>query len=150
MLVGLWLERPGLISSLVSGDVGCRCQGKEGFMFPFPREYDRCLSIRNNHFTNVRQISYPTQLIARGMLPSRGCSSDERSTVMTIYCCCREPALGADPLRGLSERGGEKPTGVLTRSCAPLAQRAGLTVRGRALIAPPLVPPARPLLARQM
>lgn len=119
-------------------------------MFPFPREYDRCLSIRNNHFTNVRQISYPTQLIARGMLPSRGCSSDECSTVMTIYCCCREPALGADPLRGLSERGGEKPTGVLTRSCAPLAQRAGLTVRGRALIAPPLVPSAWPVPARQM
>ena len=46
--------------------MGCRCQGKKRFMFPFPREYDRCLSIKNNHFTNVRQISYPMQLIARG------------------------------------------------------------------------------------
>ena len=53
-------------------------------MFPFPQEYDRCLSIKNNHFTNVRQISYPAQLIARGMLLSRGCRSDECPAAMKI------------------------------------------------------------------
>lgn len=37
-------------------------------MFPFPQEYDQCLSIKNNHFTDVRQISYPALLIVRGVL----------------------------------------------------------------------------------
>lgn len=72
-------------------------------MFPFLREYDQCLSIKNNHFTNVGQISYPRQLIARGMLMSRGCCSDKCPTVMTIYRCCCGPALGAHPLPGLSD-----------------------------------------------
>ncbi|KAM9594354.1 uncharacterized protein ACIBXB_018609 isoform 1-T1 [Morphnus guianensis] len=75
-------------------------------------------------------------LIARGMLPSRGCSSDECPTVMTIYCCGHEPALGTRPLPGLSnteftfawvEVGN--PPALLTRSCAPFAQRAWLAVR---------------------
>lgn len=37
-------------------------------MFPFPQEHDQCLIIKNNHFTHVRQISYPAQLIVRGTL----------------------------------------------------------------------------------
>lgn len=36
----------------------------EDLCFLFPQEYDRCPSIKNNHFINVEGISYPVQLIA--------------------------------------------------------------------------------------
>lgn len=97
-------------------------------MFPFPREYDRCLSIKNNHFANVRQISYPTQPIARGMLQSGGCSSDGCPAVMRIYWCLRDPVLGAGCSRGSRTGGspllGERPAGVWTWGCAAPARRA--------------------------
>lgn len=76
---------------------------------------------------------------------------------MTIYCCGREPALGTRPLPGLSNTEFmfarvevRNPPALLTRSCAPFAQRAWLAVRDQIPDCTTAGHSARPVLARQL
>lgn len=76
---------------------------------------------------------------------------------MTIYCCCQEPALGARPLLGLSDREFtfarvevRNPPALLTQSCAALTQRAWLTVWDQIPDCTAAGSLARPVLARQL